>query len=99
MTAIITNNKPRHIIYGYELTDKQAAEFDYLDADELQQHSFFIYKGDVYDLGEFMRVTDTMANCHGFGDWDGFYSDSFFSGVLIKYAEGMESIIVARYYA
>ena len=28
---IITNNKPRQLIYGYELTDKQKQDFDYID--------------------------------------------------------------------
>ena len=29
--------------------------------------------------------------------WDGYLSDSFFSGVLVRYADDCESVVVARY--
>ena len=78
MLTIKTNNVPRPIIYGYELSAKELAWFDYYTNEDLEMRQFFRYKGQVYDLGEFMRVTDTMKNCHGFDSWDGYCSDSFF---------------------
>ena len=99
MMTIKTNNVPRPIIYGYELTDKELSEFDYYTNEDLEMRQFFRYKGQVYDLGEFMRVTDTMKNCHGFDGWDGYCSDSFFSGILVRYSDDFESVIVATYYS
>lgn len=97
---IITNNKPRHIIYGFELSNKEKEQFDYLD--DVDQCSFFRYKGDIYDLGEFMRI-DKVISPHpqrpGWEEWDGYSSDSYFSGTLVRYASDYESVIVGRYYS
>ena len=90
---IITNNRPRHFVYGYELTAKEKADFDYIPADEIDGHDFFRYRGNVYDPGEFMRVPEGAFP----GKWDGYAGDSYFSGVLIRYTEDMESVVVATY--
>lgn len=94
--TIRTNNKPRSIIYGYELTTKEKQDFDYLDDIELS--SFVRYKGQVYNLGEFLIITKNMP----FYDkgWQGYSSDSFFSGLVIKYCPtDSEAVIVGRYYS
>ena len=96
MLTIKTNNVPRPIIYGYELTDKERSEFDYYDSADLDYATFFRYKGSIYDLDEFMLVTDTMKS---FRSWDGYCSDSFFSGILVRYSDDFESVIVATYYS
>ena len=96
MLTIKTNNVPRHVVYGYELTDKERSEFDYYDSADLDYATFFRYKGHIYDLGEFMLVTDTMKNYHG---WDGYCSNNFFSGILVRYSDDFESVIVATYYS
>jgi len=31
--------------------------------------------------------------------WDGYQSDSFYSGVLVKYVEDFERVIMATYYS
>ena len=90
---VITNNKPRQLIYGYELTDKQKQDFDYID--DIDSHNFVKYKGMIFDIGEFIRV----ENNDSLKGWDGYSSDSFFSGTLIKYAEDMESVIMGWYYS
>ena len=62
---IITNNKPRQLIYGYELTDKQKQDFDYID--DIDSHDFVKYKNNIYDLSEFMRVENKnnhRLNCN-----------------------------------
>lgn len=94
---IVTNNAPRPILYGYELSEKEKQEFDYLE--DIDSASFFRYKGAVYDLREFQPVTDVMTNCHGFKDWHGYCGDSFFSGVVIKYMRGFEDVIIGRWHA
>ena len=93
---IYTNNKPRPIIYGFELTDKQKSDFDYLD--DINNNQFFKYKGQIYDISQFMRVCD-MYNDVKFTGYHGHISDSYFSGILIKLCEDTDYIIVACYYS
>ncbi len=100
---IVTNNHARPVISGFELTEAEAKEFDYMD--DVTEGSFVRYKGSVYDLNEFSRViphgsqrnhpmdTDNPA----FAGWSGYMSESFFSGLLIRYTNGFESVVVARY--
>ena len=89
---IITNNKPRQLIYGYELTDKQKQDFDYID--DIDSHDFVKYKNNIYDLSEFMRV----ENNDSLKDWHGYSSDSFFSGTLVKYLDS-DTVIMGWYYS
>lgn len=96
---IITNNKPRHIIYGFELSNKEKEQFDYLD--NIDECSFFRYKGEIYDMGEFMRIARGQAPHPlrpGWERWHGYSSDSYSSGVLVRYTSDYESVIVGRYY-
>ena len=94
---IVTNHKFRNLLYGYELTENEKKEFDYIESDNLDSHSFFRYKGHCYDPDEFMKITNN--NDIEFLKYDGYSSDSYFSGILIKYSEDMESIKIARYYS
>lgn len=96
---IRTNNVPRQVLYWFDLSEKERREFDYIDTDEAQADaSFFRYKGAVYDIGNFMLVSGGMR-AGGFRNWDGYASDSFFSGVLIKYCKGFEHVIAATYFS
>jgi hypothetical protein len=90
---IITNNVPRDIIHGFELSDKERAEFDYYDAEELDGNGFFRYKGEVYDLGEFMPW-DNPASPTCRPTWDGARGDSFFSAVVVRYVNDFEQVVV-----
>ena len=89
---IITNNQPRQLIYGYELTDKEKSNFDYLD--DIDNHNFVKYKGFIYDVSEFMST----YNMESLKDWDGYSSDSYFSGVLINIIDS-DYVLMARYYS
>tara|TARA_R110000796_G_scaffold24808_6_gene70450 strand:- start:41 stop:322 length:282 start_codon:yes stop_codon:yes gene_type:complete len=88
--AIQTNNQERLLIDWHDLTPKQQSEFDYASAEESQ---FVIYKGWPYDVAEFMAVrhNDELSA------WDGYSSDSFFSGVLIKFAPDCDTVIMGMY--
>lgn len=94
---IVTNNVPRPVIYGYELSEKEKQEFDYLD--DIDNAQFFRYKGAVYDIGEFQRVTDTMENCLGFNGWHAYLGDSFFSGIVVRYVGDCDDVIIGRWYS
>ena len=87
---IITNNKPRQLIYGYELTDKQKQDFDYIE--DIDSHDFVKYKNNIYDLSEFMRI-ETIDSLK---DWHSYSSDSSFSGTLVKYLDS-DTVIMGWY--
>ena len=88
--AITTNNQERPVISWHDLSTKQQSEFDYKHAEESQ---FVVYKGWPYDVAEFMAVHHNEE----LSGWDGYSSDSFFSGVLIKFAPDRDTVIMGRY--
>lgn len=99
MIEIITNYHHKPLLSGYELTDEEKGEFDYIEDIDETYDRFFRYRGNVYDVHEFMRIHETqMARENSeLKAWDGYRSDSFFSGTLIRYVEGYEYIQVATY--
>ncbi len=111
--TIITNNVPRDLIDAWELSEKEREQFDYLNWEAIDAGNdsaqFFRYRGDLYDLSNFMRTEGNGS----FAEWDGYESDSFFSGTLIRYPVDKdnpkdyysgrtnydyERVIVGRYY-
>ena len=97
--TIRTNNQPRPILWACDLTEKEKTEFDYLNLEE-GDGSFFRYKGQVYDLGEFVRVEANACEHNApFQAWHGVQSDSYFSGVLVRYTDECESVIVGQYFS
>ena len=92
---IITNNHWNDFVYGYELTDTEKADFDYID--EIDSDAYFIrYKGVVYHLEEFMRIEYSPDELK---DWDGIHNDTFFSGVLIRISDDVEQYQIATCYS
>ncbi len=91
---IVTNNVPRDIVDAFELTPAERQRFDYLKWDRIDDGtdsaSFVRYKGELYDLGEFM-ITTTPG-------WDGINADSAFSATLVRYVNENEQVIVGRIY-
>lgn len=111
---IRTNNIPRDVIQAHELTQAERAEFDYLNwpaiDDGRDSAEFFRYRGELYHLGDFLRVAQsdsdrrhpTDSAAPEFAGWDAYQSDSFFSGVLIRWARDngepdWERVIVGLY--
>ncbi len=96
---IVTNSHPRDVVDAWELPQSARAEFDYLDWDALERGddsaSFVKYRGEWYDLGDVMRAEGSIAKL----GWDGFNSDSFFSGIAFRYVDNCERVIVARVFA
>lgn len=93
--TIITNNAKRDLLSGWELTDKERAEFDYIENFEECGNIFFRYRGSLYDTGEFVRTPQNEP----FDRWDGVQPDTYFSGILIRYTNDFESVVVARYFS
>ena len=88
---IKTNNHPRFIIDGSELTEKERKEFEYIE--DFSTSQFTRYKGQLYDLGEFLRVDNQWMKDKG---WNGYISDSYFSGIVIRFVDS-ESVIIGTY--
>lgn len=103
--TIKTNNVPRQTFCGMlaEMhvgkanAKKLREQFDYLTEEEFEVTDFIHYRGYFYSLGDFMRTSnDATGDLSG---WDGYASDSFFSGVCIKFHESpYGEVIVGRYY-
>lgn len=91
---IITNNQVRDIIYGYQLTEDERKEFDYIDWKAVEGGSdvaeFVRYKGELYDLRDLETCT--------IEGWDGMVTETCFSGVLFRFHEDIDVVIVGRYY-
>lgn len=96
--TIRTNNVPRFIIDAYELSAQERREFDWLDweAPGNDDAQFFRFKGQLYALSEFMRCDHACD----LSDWDGYHSDTMFSGVLIRYVgKHFEQVVVGQYFS
>lgn len=94
--TIRTNNVPRTLVDAFCLTDAERAEFDYLDWPAIDagrdSATFFRFKGQTYDLGEFMRDGAPEG-------WDGVKADSYFSGMVVRIVDDGEAVVVGECYA
>lgn len=60
----------------------------------IDEEECFNYKGNRYFLSEFF----TTYGITYFSDYDGYSSDSYFSGVLIKLSKDRESVRAYRFF-
>jgi len=100
--TIKTNNHVHSFLYGYELTEKERAEFDYMTDEEIDESTFLRYCKSIYALSDFMRIDPPIApHCQrsGWENWDGYLAYSFSSGVLIRIVEHGESYQIATFYS
>jgi hypothetical protein len=99
--AIKTNGHRIDMVCFSELPPAAAADFDYVEECDKYSPRFFRYRGCWYDSNEFMRVPKDSAAPDGIGalaGFDGYQSDSYFSGIAIKYTDNFERVIAATYY-
>ena len=99
---IYTNWHRRDLLYFWELSEAHRAEaretYDYTDPEELQ---YIVYRGVLYSLDDFMNAHNTFY-CPNLPawmrSWDGYLTDSFFSGVLLKHDDDdCERVIMATF--
>jgi hypothetical protein len=90
MDKIITDNKWKAFLYGYELTNAERKKFDYMDAEEIDCAVFFRYRKSVYCLHEFERSN--------YNNYTGQLTETFFSAILVKVSEDGEYYKVASVY-
>lgn len=103
---IVTDGKPRELKCFMDLTERERADFDYINDDDFYSQRFVKYKGCWYDVDDTQRISgwpksnvfDFAVNPgHPFAKWDCITSESFFSGVLFRYTNDFESVICGRY--
>jgi|13_taG_2_1085334.scaffolds.fasta_scaffold06561_1 hypothetical protein len=100
--TIKTNNAERPVLYGWDLTDAERAELDYIDWEAVERGescpTFARYLGEVYDLGEFSAIVNRPGLPAPMLKWDGCQSDSYFSGVVVKCTDDdCETVVMGRY--
>lgn len=99
MTIITTNNQERPIIEAYELTNREREEYSYLDWPAIKRGedsaSFIRYRGQLYDLREFVGTGDMFSP----SVWDGYRSDSFYSGIVVRWVYPYDCVVVGTYVA
>jgi hypothetical protein len=102
MLTITTNNRPRDLVCLADLPAKARADFDYITGDDAYSPRLFAYRGRWYDANEFMRMTDVQAfRGEGRNAWDGYQSDTYFSGVLIRWRMkdiSEDQVVVGTFY-
>ena len=115
MLKIVTNNVPRDVLSGYEmdpqiLRDEFDIEIEGMNDDkigDLCSMQFVQFRGVWYDVSDFITTSPGPWNHNlpeEFRQWDGYSSDSFFSGVLLIYARDddrmdFDRVVMATYYA
>jgi hypothetical protein len=98
---IITNNQPRPVIWAIELSEKEREEFNYVDWEAVKRgedsRDFVRYKGELYDLDDMEGCPPEVFDQEG---WHAWLSDSFYSGILVKYlGPDFDHVIMGRYYS
>lgn len=92
---VTTDNKWKPFVYRSDVPKRVLErDFDYQNADEAFD-GFFKYRGVWYHLDMFMRT----EGVDDFKNWNGYHSNSAFSGVLLKVSRDGESYKVATYIA
>jgi len=94
--TIITNYHWHDLLSVAELPKSKQSDFDYIESDERHSLRIVKYKGMYSDVSEFMRISEYAPE--PFKKWQGYSSDSFFSGLLVRYDEdNYERVQIALY--
>lgn len=89
---IYTDHKWKQFKYRNEVPEKVLkSEFDWTSEDDVD--GFILYKGNWYYLSEFERIPNGLFP----KGWQGYHSDSFFSGILIQVSEDSETYRIGTY--
>ena len=87
----ISNHVPRNMVFGYELSEKEKADFDYLD--DIDSENFIRYQGIVFHIGDFLRLSDDSEEKKA--GWDGYCGMNAFCAILIKIVD-CDKVIMGR---
>lgn len=98
--TVTTNNVPRDLLSGWDLTKREREELDYiapannLEAWGNEVNRFFRYRGNIYDIQEFVRIVPPGGHAGELSKWGGILTDSYFSGIVIRYCDDFERVVV-----
>ena len=99
--TIKTNGHERELFAFCDLAENEKSYFSYIEGEDQFSPRLFRYRGVVYDTCEFMctpKCDPARQELNQLSDWQGYRSDSFFSGVVIRYSEDFETVIAGTYY-
>ncbi len=91
--TIRTNHVPREFIHYSDLTKKEQGYFDWEGCEDA---TYVRYKGHAYHMGEFMRL-EYLEEGSPMKGWDGYASDSYFSGVLCRFVG--DDVVMGMYFS
>ena len=94
---ITTNNIPRPLLPLTDLPKGAAGDFDYIE--DPHEYRMVCYRGVWYDVWDSMRCPGAEApeaSRSAFAGWDGYISDSYFSGVLFRFMDD-DHVVCATY--
>lgn len=110
--TIKTNNSARPLVAYTELSAEHRKEVETDIADESCK-KFFVYKGNVYDVNDFMRIV-TESKPHTYRDvcvaddspmrvWEYALQEAMYSGIVFRFERvngiiDMDKVVVGRYY-
>lgn len=107
MLNIRTDNKFRDLVSWIELPEKWQKEFAYVADEDRYSPRFVKYKGQYYDTCDTQRITTEGGAFAGWAmqvkpddplaKWHAIASDSFFSGMVFKFDEDFEKVVVGVY--
>lgn len=99
---VTTNNVPRYTVDAWDLTPAERAGFDYLDWPAIDKGkdsaTFFRYRGQLYDLGNFVRGNPIPAGSDlpaHLARWDAYMSESAFSAMVLRLAD--DDLVIVGY--
>ena len=106
MKAIVNDNgqeieitstmKEKLMIFGYQLTDKEKRDYDYME--DIDSADFFRYCKRLYAIDDFMNL-DAKGAMSMNGYWHGYKGDSYFSGIVVHICGDSDRVIVGTYIA
>ena len=97
MLTILTNNQPRELVCYFDVPKEKRSDFDYIEENDRYTARLAPYKGEFYDVDD----CEPVGNIEHFNDWHGYFSETFFSGVLFRYVPDTdyEEVVMGRYYS
>ena len=97
---IVTNNHARMLLMWTELPEGIGeSEFDYVEDGDRHEPRFFNYRRAWYDAFEFEYIYDQPCYAPLRGKWTAVQTESFFSGIVLRWFDEFNSVIVGRYSA
>lgn len=98
MLNVTSNGHRRPVLYAWDLTDSEREEWADLitrSGGEESDATFLRYRGSTYTLSDFTTTAENVwggsAELAAMG-WDGYLTDSFFSGIVVRYPRDGEEI-------